>query len=49
MTRLLLICIASAVALSGVLDGTVTVIDLDKAEVTTQFKAGTGIETLTYY
>ena len=30
-------------------DGTVSVIDLDKAEVTNQFKAGTGIETLTYY
>lgn len=30
-------------------DGTVSAIDLDKAQVVTSFKAGTGIETLTYY
>jgi YVTN family beta-propeller protein len=30
-------------------DGTVTVIDLEKGEAVSSFKAGTGIETLTYY
>jgi DNA-binding beta-propeller fold protein YncE len=30
-------------------DGTVTVIDLEKGVATSTFKAGTGIETLTYY
>ena len=30
-------------------DGTVSVVDLTKAEVVRTFKAGTGIETLTYY
>jgi DNA-binding beta-propeller fold protein YncE len=30
-------------------DGTVTVIDLEKGEAVSNFKAGTGIETLTYY
>jgi DNA-binding beta-propeller fold protein YncE len=30
-------------------EGTVSAIDLRKSEVTTTFKAGTGIETLTYY
>jgi DNA-binding beta-propeller fold protein YncE len=30
-------------------DGTVTVIDLEKAQVVRSFKAGVGIETLGYY
>jgi YVTN family beta-propeller protein len=30
-------------------DGTVSALDLSTAKVTTTFKAGTGIETLTYY
>jgi YVTN family beta-propeller protein len=30
-------------------DGTVSVIDLKKAQVVDNFRAGTGIETLTYY
>jgi YVTN family beta-propeller protein len=30
-------------------DGTVSVVDLEKAEVVRSFKAGTGIETLAYY
>jgi len=30
-------------------DGTVTVVDLSKMQVVSNFKAGTGIETLTYY
>jgi DNA-binding beta-propeller fold protein YncE len=30
-------------------DGTVSVIDLERAETVGRFQAGTGIETLTYY
>jgi hypothetical protein len=30
-------------------DGTVTVIDLDQMKVVSSFKAGTGIETASYY